>query len=291
MKITPQCSSCLLKRCVYEAQISDESKVDQVIRVACEELAKHYDPRHSSAGIATKVHRAVYDVLGTTDPYADIKEQSNSIARSLLPKANSLMVAVDDPMERLRLAALLSVIGNVMDFGIDSAATEPEALATDFDSLVEAGLGVDEIEIAIGLLSPGDTIPYFTDNCGEIVFDVLMVNALKDLGFRVVGVVKGESILTDATRENALSTGFAEAVDELMVTPSFYVGVELSKMSENLKELMKESKLMIAKGMANFEAFSEKDLGPILYLMRTKCKPVATALGVPENLSVAKLWR
>jgi hypothetical protein len=53
---------------------------------------------------------------------------------------------------------------------------------------------------------------------------------------------------------------------------------------------MTEADLIIAKGMANYEALSETDYRPIAYLLRAKCDSVANDLKIPKNTNVAKLF-
>ena len=52
---------------------------------------------------------------------------------------------------------------------------------------------------------------------------------------------------------------------------------------------LREADLVIAKGMANYEALSETDIGPVAYLLRTKCDPVADSLGLAKDINAAKL--
>jgi hypothetical protein len=49
--------------------------------------------------------------------------------------------------------------------------------------------------------------------------------------------------------------------------------------------------LIIAKGMANFESLSETDIAPIAYLLRTKCEPVANAMGLKKDINAVKLFK
>jgi uncharacterized protein with ATP-grasp and redox domains len=42
--------------------------------------------------------------------------------------------------------------------------------------------------------------------------------------------------------------------------------------------------------MANFESISETDLAPVAYLLRTKCSPVANAMGLKKDINAVKLF-
>jgi damage-control phosphatase, subfamily I len=105
----------------------------------------------------------------------------------------------------------------------------------------------------------------------------------------VIGVVKGAPILTDATEEDATSTGMVDMLDGLLNTGVFAVGLDIGRMGDRLREEMASADLIIAKGMANFESLSDAGYGPIAYLMRAKCHPVAQAIGASKNDNVARL--
>ena len=54
-------------------------------------------------------------------------------------------------------------------------------------------------------------------------------------------------------------------------------------------EAFDNASLIMSKGMANYETLSERNFGPIAYLLRTKCESVAADMGLKMGYSVAKL--
>lgn len=133
-------------------------------------------------------------------------------------------------------------------------------------------------------------ILYFTDNCGEIVFDKIVCELLKEYNVNISLVCKKYPILTDATHEDAIKIGFQDIVDEILTTGKFSVGVDFSGISEKLKRKLKEASLIICKGMANFESFSETKYKPIAYLMRVKCNPIAKSIGAKKSKNILKIY-
>ncbi len=283
MKVTGECVPCLLKRGLYETRLvgGDEG---EATKAALEVLHAGYDPSVCSASLASRMHKAVYDTLGTDDPYRELKEGANAVAEGLLPGARKFVEAAPD---RLRAAAICAVVGNVMDFGIEGSFEGPGELQAQFALLCDEGLGHDDIDRARNLLKEGSRVVYLFDNCGEVIFDVLMVEELRSLGAHVTVVVKGEPILTDATLEDARRAGMEEAADRILDTGTFAIGLDLDAMPEELRAAMDGADLIISKGMANYEALSDRPSGPVLHLMRTKCRAVADSLGLPMGLSVA----
>ncbi|MFQ6060351.1 MAG: DUF89 domain-containing protein [Thermoplasmata archaeon] len=287
MQIQPECVPCLLRRCLYETMLIDEKLGPEVVRRAIDVLREEYKVQAVSAEVATKVHRAVYELLGTNDPYREIKRRSNEIALQLYPKAEEF---VKDSKDSFKSAILCSIAGNVLDFGISSPIEEPEELSEKFNSIVQEGLEKDDTANMKEVLEKGGDVLLFGDNCGEIVFDRLLIQELKKFDIHLTYVVKGKPILTDATIEDAEALDMDEIVDELATTNEFAVGVPVDSLGLQLRHRLRGATLTICKGMANWESFSEYDYRPIAYLLRTKCKPVADSIGERRDINVAKLF-
>jgi len=287
MRIEPVCVPCLLRRILYEAKLVDESRATPALQAALKIFSTDYTGNEVSAEIATKVHKAAYDAIGVKDPYAAVKEESNEIAFELVPRARTF---IERSQDKLRAAFLVAITGNIIDFGIGTRFETPGMLASEFDNLLDDGLGHDDIEKVRPYIKDGARILYFTDNCGEVIFDGLACEVLWEMGAKVSLVVKGEPILTDATREDVEKYSIDEKVDEVFDTGTFAVGVDFDALSTPVKEKLENADLIISKGMANFESFSDSSYRPIVYLMRTKCGPVARDMGVGEDLNIIKFY-
>lgn len=287
MKIRAECVPCLLGRTLYETYLIDSSKALKVMEEACRIISTYDLNDTCSAVMATEVHGATYKILGTEDPYKSLKNRCNQIALSLLPKAKKIIETSED---RLKSAMICSIIGNVLDFGISSSPENPEKLIEEFDKLYSEGLGVDDTNKVKNYLKKGRKILYFTDNCGEIVFDRLLCKEIKKFDVHLTLVVRGEPILTDATLEDAHEFGLDKTVDRVLTTGCFAVGVDFKQMPKNLLTALKSTDLIISKGMANYETFSETDYRPIAHFLRTKCEPVAEDMGLKTNMNVVKIY-
>jgi len=287
MKMKPRCVPCLLNRVLFEAELADADpgKQEKIIRNATQIIMDNYGGEKSSAQISTLVHKAAYDMLGNPDPYSELKKRSNEIARKLLPEAERFIDGSDD---RLEAAILCSIVGNSIDFGIAGSASSPEELERIFGDELKRGLQHNDLERARKHMK-GDIL-YFTDNCGEIVFDGLVCRELKKQGTGVTLVVKGEPILTDATYEDAASLHFGDVVDEIMTTNSFAVGVDFGSIEDKLKRKMENAPLIICKGMANYEAFSETSYKPIVYFLKVKCMSIAEDMNLTLGANAIKLY-
>jgi len=291
MKIQTECVPCLLKRIIFETELStkDLAVKTKAIQNACKLLAELYDPNECSAVIATKAHKTVYETLDDDDPYRELKRQSNQVAQSLVPRVEELIKSSDDP---LKMSMLCSIVGNTMDFGIEGSSTHPTMLKEIFEQTVANGLGYDDTVKLKKLVKTSKHVVLFADNCGEIVFDKILCRELKKFNSNMflTLVVKGKPIISDATIKDADELQFNEVVDEILTTGCFAVGVDFTKLSIKLENALERTDLIICKGMANYEAFSETDHHPIAYLLRTKCNAIANSMKLPLNINAVKLY-
>ena len=292
MKIQTECVPCLLKRIIFEAEQStkDPEVRTKVIKNACKVLSKFYDPKKCSATIATKVHKIAYETLGDDDPYKDLKNLSNKVAQSLVPRVEELIKKSDDP---LKTSIICSIVGNTMDFGIEGSSDRPETLKDNFEEMIAEGLGYDDTSKVEELLKKSKHVMLFDDNCVEIVFDKILCKELKKFkpNVSITLVVRGEPIISDATMKDAEELKFKEVVDEVLTTECFAIGVDFKKLPSSLKKALKQTDLIICKGMANYEAFSETNYHPIAYLLRTKCTAIANSMNLPLNINAVKLYQ
>lgn len=288
MRMSPECIPCLIRRVLFETEEVDADKSVEAVRNASEMLGDLFGDDVCSATVATHVHRKTYEILGTKDPYEALKKLSNEIALELYPAAEKYVMRSKDP---LRAAFVCAVVGNVLDFGIGTGYDHPSKLKKEFKSLIAEGLGHDDTGKIEKLLKKADKVVYLADNCGEIVLDRLALRELKKHDIDLTLAVKGEPILTDATKKDIAGLGMDKIVDHIVEAPGFAVGIDLRSLKGPFGRLLRDSDLVIAKGMANFESLSETDIMPVAYLLRTKCNPVADAMGLAKNINAVKLFQ
>ncbi|HEC77193.1 MAG TPA: DUF89 family protein [Thermoplasmatales archaeon] len=288
MKMKARCAPCLLNRVLFEGKLvlNDEEKLTGIMGKVIEKMAEIYSSKKSSAEIATKIHKYAYELLNVKDPYKNLKEKSNEIALSLVPKVKKI---IEESEDKLKSAILCSIAGNSIDFGIAGSASSPDELLTKFDAYIKEGLYCDDTEEMKKYLK-GDIL-YFTDNCGEIVFDKIVCEYLKKYDINLYLVCKKYPILTDATYEDVKKLEFEEIVDEIITTGDFAVGVNFYKISEKLRDKLNNASLIICKGMANYEAFSETNFKPIVYFLRVKCKSISEDMNLPVGVNAVKLYK
>jgi hypothetical protein len=282
MKFDDRCYDCLLSRVSLECQLcgASEEKTREV-RESCAALLDEISASpllHPQ--IASAMHRQAYAMLGSRDPFAGLKEQS-------MQEALAVCREVRGDLSGFRDFVLASIIGNTYDYGVKGHTVTGDFLSY-FRHEFAAGLAIDHTARIQNLLS---RVVYFTDNCGEIVFDRLLLEDLFRRGSSVTLAVRDAPILNDATLEEARALRLDRFVSTLTTTGcGCELGVRLDCMPGDLAEAIDDCTLIIAKGMANYESLSEyTGLPPVAYLMAVKCEPIADEVGVPRGSKVALL--
>ena len=247
--------------------------------------ALHFSKRSGTSAcshpqIASRVHRRAYEILGENDPFADLKRKGNRQAIEVCKKVRGTLHTFRDHV-------LASVIGNTFDYGV-KGHTVSEDFSEFFRSEFENGLVIDDTEKILPLCT---RVVYLTDNCGEIVFDRLLIDYLKSHGSHITLAVKDAPILNDATIQDAWDLNIDFIVDALTTTGGgSEIGICMENIPGDLREAVRQCTIIIAKGMANYESLSEMDgLPPVAYLLAAKCKPVADEIGVPVGSKIAML--
>jgi uncharacterized protein with ATP-grasp and redox domains len=282
MKLTDTCIDCLLSRVIIECQLAsaDKTCTDNTVNACREMLESFRDSPLLHPQIASAVHREACRRVGNPDPFKALKTAGNQQALDVCRRVRGDLVTFYD-------FVLASVIGNTFDYGVrDHDVTED--FASFFLQEFASGLDVDDTD---RILDRCSRVVYLTDNCGEIVFDRLLVGFLKEHGSHVTVAVRDGPILNDATMEDALALGFDKVADVLTTTGGgAEIGLDLEKMPADLAKAINNCTIIIAKGMANFESLSEyENMPPIAYLMCVKCEMIAGITGIKRGSKIAKL--
>jgi len=252
-------------------------------------LNRLFRPTAVSADLGTKRDRLIKQLTGNNDPYKRNKKTSNERAIKLLPKAKKFVESGNNQQERFKKACLCAIVGNTMEFDIPGHTFTFASLTK---SLREAAkdLVLDNIDQAYELAKKANSVLFLADNAGEIVFDTLLVEQLKNMGLNVTYVVKGGPVLNDATLEDVTCSGMDKIADKILTTGTDAVGLLKKEVSSEFLNAYEGAELIFAKGMGYAETLTEYKLTkPHLLMLRTKCMPVANYFCAPRDKNIAKL--
>ncbi len=288
MFIWPDCIPCILKMSLEIARLS--MKEERTVKAFMDEIV-HLPPLRgeqwniTSPEIVQWIWERMVRITKDEDPLRETKAGQNRTALDLYDAARDRVRKSADPF----LAALkFAIAGNSMDAMVD---VRRDRSAGSFQGN-PAGDWVLTDEGAEGLrnrLHEATKIVYLLDNCGEIVFDRLFLEVLRETYERQVSVVvRSRPILNDATMAEARSVGLS-AVAPVIENgiPGAFPGTRLHLVSAEVRRLLMDADLIVAKGVGNLDSLTEeRELdGRISFLFHGKCHPCCA----PRNVSPGTL--
>jgi uncharacterized protein with ATP-grasp and redox domains len=291
MKVEAECASCLLARATAETYYATTNPAlrFRAIKEVTKLLNREFRPTTVPADIGTKRDRLIKELTGNDDPYKRSKKMSNEKALRLLPYARKLIEKGYTQQERFKKACLCAIVGNILEFDIPGHNFTFRTLTKSFREAAK-DLVVDDVDEVYELAKKAKSVLYLADNAGEIVFDTLLVEQLKNMGLTVTYVVKGGPVINDATLEDVEFSGMDKLADNILTTGTDAVGLLQKEVSPEFLKVYGEAELVFAKGMGYAETLTEYKLTkPHFLLFRTKCNPVANYFCAPRNKNIAKL--
>ena len=270
MRLDSQCILCLLKRhSETAAKYGDEAQVTAFTRDLMHTICA--GPAHMSAPFYTPAITKLFtEHFGLADDrFAEEKEVSNRFALERFDRITGMVRAAEDPLYAGLQAAIL---GNYIDF----SALQGEVSFEKLDEMLSL-LHTIEVDRAVfgqlrSDLEKGKALLYLTDNAGEIVFDRVWLEVIRDLfpELAITVCVRGGPAQNDATMADARAVGMPFPV---IGNGTRIPGTVLELASEELKAALQTADVVIAKGQANVETLLDTDHGyNVYYAFLVKCK-------------------
>lgn len=216
------------------------------------------------------------------DPWAKEKTISTELALKLMERLPEVPGWNPESFEsRLRLA----VAGNILDFSIYAdldIAAAMEQMSTAFTKSVDKA-AIAELKRR---MDAAKSILWIFDNCGEAVFDRLLMEPYKD---KITLAVRGKPAFNDLTRAELAESGYPEgfAAGGVVSNDDGVPGVVDATCGAAFRAAFAAADLIVAKGQANFETMNERTDKPIAFLFLAKCPVVCRAIGAePKTIQI-----
>lgn len=282
MKVYPECGACMLRQAreAIDLATDDPNLKIETINQVFKFLADNFNVGASSNKIGSNMHRIIKKQTNCFDPYIKEKKIGNQIAIDLFPKVEKILKE-DNSLENY---VKIAIIGNILDFG-------GLGLDIDFEKLINESLNknlaINHIAELENTIENSDSLLYLADNTGEIVFDKLLIEKLKDYDLDITVAVKANPILNDACMEDAIAIGLYKLVN-LVTIGTDSVGLIYDDASPEFKEIFDSHDFIISKGLGNYEGLTEIDLQnkDVFYLFSAKCSAIAKDSKVQEKDNV-----
>lgn len=282
MLIKPDCIPCILTMSITSMRLLplDESRVQQLyckileipsLRGQCWDI--------TSPEVIELVMQLIVSATGSPDPFHNLKATQN---KSIMGIDSFLRQILDEASDPLHTAVKLAILGNTIDLMMGDRPTDiensiREKLKSSIPEKAYANFRED--------LKKSKSLVYFGDNAGEIVFDKLLIEVIKErYDMDVVFIVRSVPTLNDAILNEARSVG----IDEIATIVENGIdgpcpGTVLARCSEEVKKLVERSDMIVSKGGGNFDSLGEEK-GDIrektTFMLLSKCHPYCDFFGV-----------
>lgn len=271
------CYPCFLRQALQTGRFAgaDEETQHRIMQCALQEI-QSLEGAHSPVAVASKIQAMVSRETQILDPYASAKVSDNQKALQCLPALYDILETSKDP---LNLALQIAAVGNIMDYG----AFEQFDVSQLLDQLEDNDFAFSVRDDLEQQLSTAETLSYFADNSGEIVFDKLLIQYLiKRFSLKeVVLVVRSAPFLNDVCESDARSVGM-HTIPQVTIL-SLPISTEDHDPAKFESAVRKD--VIIAKGMANFENFNHRN--DFYFLFIAKCKLIANLLSQRTGKSIS----
>lgn len=279
MKTYLDCIPCFFYQALRAARISGVD--DSTIKILFDELGntiKDIPMHHTPPEIGVKIYQRIFEITGIKDPYSDIKQENIRQAKSLIPELKNILKNSED---RLLSAIRIAVAGNVIDFGVNADFH----IENDMKKILKQDFAIFDYNEFKKTLKNAENILYIGDNCGESVFDSLLI---KEMGKKTYYATREIPVINDVTIDEAIESGLSE-VSEVFSSGSYAPATILRQCNKRFMDLFNNADLIISKGQGNYEGLSEITGKPIFFMLKAKCGVISRDLGVDTGSIILKI--
>ena len=279
MKTAIECIPCLINQGIRTSEnsnISDENReamIKDILSMLSKETFSNSTPPH----LAKNIYNIIGHYLKNVDPYKDIKAEYNDL---ILDMEIGLEKIIDNAINSLDTAIKLAVTGNIIDFGTNQVITD-KLIYEKINEVELADFALDSRKALYKKLETANSLLYLGDNCGEIVFDKLLIKEIKKHypNVKITFVVRGRFIINDVTINDALQVSMHKEVNVINNGDSA-PGTIIENCSKQFVSEFYNSDVVISKGQGNYETLNDIDRNEVFFLFMTKCPLISNELNV-----------
>jgi len=282
MRIEPECIPCILTMAITamrKLRIDNNAARALYGRILDMPSLRGRSWDVTSPEVLEGVMRLMIGATGNRDPFYEIKALQNRRIMEMVPFLRNILKEAMDP---IHTAVKLAILGNTIDLMMGNRPTDVENSITERlkDPVPEAAYLHFRQR-----LNDCKSLVYLGDNAGEIVFDRLLMETIReerdmDMAF----VVRSVPTLNDATVNEARTVGIHEIaaiVGNGIDGPC--PGTVLHRCSQEVNERLNNADMIISKGGGNFDTLEEEQgeiREKITFMLLSKCTPYCNFFGV-----------
>ncbi|MBQ7714601.1 MAG: DUF89 family protein [Clostridia bacterium] len=266
--LSAKCMSCLVNRQLRLIESFDDERKKALYMREVFEILNNMGPGEASPVAVERIDRRFTEYFGVSRNFEEVKKKYNDI---LLGKEEELYRSLDSSDNRLLDALKLARIGNYIDFGA-LASVEEETLSDLVRRAPQDPVDQDTFAKFRDDISSAGKMVYIPDNCGEIVFDKILIRVIREEypSLDLTAIVRGRPVLNDVTLTDAEYVGIT-TLCRVVGNGSGIAGTYLPSVSDEAKKYLEQADLILAKGQGNFETMFGCGLN-VYYAFLCKCE-------------------
>jgi uncharacterized protein with ATP-grasp and redox domains len=282
MKTYLDCLPCFMRQALGAARVaSDDEHVHRRVLDSVASMIPQFSLELTPPEIAQQSYRLAYQIIGNSDPFHQAKVEANQMALSIYPHLKEVVADSADP---LLTACRLAVAANYIDLIFGGYPGDPNEIV---ERALASPLDIDDYAEFRNSIDKSRRILYLGDNAGEIVFDRVLIEELRQFKeLEIIFVVRRKPIINDATMDDAVSVGL-DKVTRIIDNGSDAPGTVLAQCSPEMLKHYHSADTIVVKGQGNYESLNEERKN-IFFLMRVKCPVAARLLGANLGDAVLK---
>ena len=183
------------------------------------------------------------------DRYAREKKDSNTFVLERMEQIREKVFSAPDPV---KAGLQFAILGNYIDFAGLRGDVSFEKLDSMLENALEMQLDEQNYVNLCEEFAKGGSLLYLTDNAGEIGFDRIFAEVIREKYPRmeITFCVRGGPAANDATREDAEAVGIPfPVIDNGNLVP----GTIIELLSPEAKAAMDSADVILSKGQGNVE--------------------------------------
>ena len=278
MVINENCKVCQIKRNIDKYPLNATEEEIKEYQHKVKEIVENSDGL-STPQVAEKMDDLRRKIFGNVINYTEIKQHYNQLMLDYFPYMKN---KVDTSENHLKTAIQYAMVGNYIDFGALENVNEGE-LKVQLDEAVNITIDSKLLDVFKTIWSMQKGLVYFTDNCGEIVTDKLLISTFRDINpdLHITVIVRGKPVLNDATLEDAKYIHMEDVAKKVLGNGTGLPGNVVGAISKESMDEVENADLLISKGQGNYEGLSGCGLN-IYYLFLCKCEMFMRRFGVKQ---------
>lgn len=278
MVISEYCKKCQIKRNMVKYPANASAEQIKRYQDEVQEIVKNSDG-YTTPQVSEKMNALRQEIFGSVMDYTDIKKHYNQLMLDYFPYMEE---KVDAAENHLKMAIQYAMVGNYIDFGALENVNERE-LKEKLDGAVNIQIDALMLEAFCEDILHAKRLVYFTDNCGEIVTDKLLISALREINpnLYITVIVRGKPVLNDATLEDARDVHMEEVAQKVMGNGTGMPGNVIGAISKEAMDEVESADVLISKGQGNYEGLSGCGLN-MYYFFLCKCEMFVRRFNVEQ---------